>query len=524
MNFYDVKYYHLDLKANDTSTFIEGSAEVYVQFVNNSVKIMTLELSDSMKIDSILVEQQNLPFSHADNLIIIDLQKYYSKKEYLKVKIYYKGFGEENDWFGGINSENYYYNNQPITYALSEPLSSKCWFPCKQVLSDKADSVFVSITVDPYLNAASNGILADVVNLPDGKLRYEWKSYYPTAYYLIAFAVSDFKEYNFYVNLDNETDSLLINNFIINSNKYLNENKEIMNKTGDIIKLYSKLYGEYPFSKEKYGQVLVPFSGGMENQTITFLWKMNFELISHELAHQWFGDNVTCATWQDVWINEGFATYSEYLTLEHLPDKFDSGTTKWLNKTHLLAKGKTNLSLYIPENELNDWYRIFDYNISYSKGASVIHMIRHELKNDSLFFQVLREFQLEFADSVATGLDFKNTLEEKSKIDFSDFFNQWYFGAGYPKINIIWNYNKSTLILISEQTVTTPDITPLFNIPIDIKLSYSKADTVITYRQTSNYDTIKIPFPYRVRKIEVDPENWLLYDLNGLTKDHTLKK
>ena len=203
------------------------------------------------------------------------------------------------------------------------------------------------------------------------------------------------------------------------------------------------MFGTYPFISEKYGHCVAPLGGGMEHQTMTTLANFNFLLVAHELAHQWFGDYVTCGSWQDIWINEGFASYAEYIACQYLQSQTNADL--WMADAQTYVKSETDGSVFVPEAFSTDEERIFDYRLSYKKGAAIIHMIRGELQNDSLFFSILRDYLDRYKNDVATGEDFKEVLEEKSGRDFTAFFNQWFYGEGYPSITVNWKHEQDTL-------------------------------------------------------------------------------
>ncbi len=511
MDNYDVKFYKLDLEVTDSTTYISGSATVLVEVLETPFNEIVLELSDLMTVDSILVDEIIAVFIHQNDEIIISPASEYKVNSLVSIQIFYSGSGKNLARYSGIYNQYSLQLNKNITYTLSEPFYSKEWFPCKQVLTDKADSVYVFITTDSILKAGSNGILTSVANLPGNKIRYEWKSFYPVAYYLISLSVADYYDYSFYTKDEGSDDSILVQNYIYNKQEYINDNIESINKTGDLINLFSELFGPYPFASEKYGHCVVPMGGGMEHQTMTSLGNFSFGLVAHELAHQWFGNNVTCGSWHDIWINEGFASYSEYLANQYLVSQENADL--WMLSAHDIVFMESLGSIYVPDELMNDPARIFNNRLSYKKGAAIIHMIRHELHNDSLFFDILKEFQSYYKDSVALGLDFKNLLEEKSGIDFTDFFNQWYFGEGYPELNVSWEYDDDTLSISTFQT-TSSLMTPLFNTLTEYKIIFLKGDTSIFLRQKSNYDHYKLFMPHKVKSVEVDPDNWLLMKIN----------
>ncbi|UCH15431.1 MAG: M1 family metallopeptidase, partial [Bacteroidales bacterium] len=511
MDNYDVKFYRLDLEVSDTSTYISGSATVLVEVVGEPLNIFILELLDVYTIDSVLVDEVNTDFSHQNNEISIYSLSNHEINSLVNIRIFYSGSVNGGFSNSGMFNKESIQLGKNITWTLSEPFYSKNWFPCKQVLTDKADSVYVFVTTDSHLKAGSNGILAAIDSLPGNKLRYEWKSRYPIAYYLISIAVGDYTDYSFYVKTDGESDSILIQNYLYNSEEYIKQIKNDVDKTSDLLKLYSDLFGQYPFAEEKYGHTITPIGGGMEHQTMTTLGNFAFGLVAHELAHQWFGDNVTCATWQDIWINEGFASYSEYLADEYLIS-WDKARL-WMAETHEFIMSEPGGSVYIPSGDTDNHRRIFDNRLSYKKGAAIIHMIRHEVQDDSLFFDILREFQTSFKDSVATGMDFKLLLEGKTGKEFTAFFNQWYFGEGYPTIDISWDVSDDTLTINSLQT-TSSLITPLFNTLTEFKIAFMDGDTSILFRQQSNYDQYKIHVDRKVTGLKADPKKWLLADIN----------
>ena len=515
MDNYDVKFYRLDIEASDTTTFISGSATILVEITGSPSDELTLELVNDYTVDSVLADSEKAEFIHQDDELTVSTGKDYTTGTLVSIQVFYSGSADAADDNPGIYNKPSYQLGRNVTYTISEPYYSKKWFPCKQVTTDKADSVYVFVTTESGLKAGSNGILTSTVTLPGNKVRYEWKSRYPIAYYLISIAVADYYDYSFYMDINGSGDSLLIQNYIYNTPGFLETNKVTIDKTEDLINLFSGKYGPYPFREEKYGHSIAPMGGGMEHQTMTTLGFFSFELVAHELAHQWFGNNVTCATWQDIWINEGFASYSEYIANEYLisPDK----ARLWMYDAHEYVKTEPDGAIYIPAGDIGNHRRIFDNRLSYKKGASIIHMIRHELQNDSLFFEVLRDFQYFFSDSVATGLDFKMLLEQKTGRDFTDFFNQWYFGEGFPMLNVNWNYANDTLTINTFQT-TSSAVTPLFNTLVEYRISTSLGDTSVFIRQQSNYDQYKIYINRNVTDLKADPDKWLLMDVN--VRDH----
>lgn len=507
--YYDVTFYYIDLEVNDTSTYITGFTEIHARTDTSELTELVFELSSNLTIDSVSINGiYNTLYSHSEDLVMVTPYSSFNRNELFSCRIYYHGEGGNESFFSGISNRIDYLLNQTVTYTLSEPFHAKDWFACKQVLNDKSDSAYIFITVDTSLMAGSNGILMNISPLSGGRHRFEWKTLYPVAFYLLSLSVSDYQDYSIYAFPDQDGDSLLIQNYIYDLPGFLDNHRANIDATIDMIELYSDLFTLYPFHREKYGHCYAPMGGGMEHQTMTTLSDFNFFLVAHELGHQWFGDNVTCATWQDIWINEGFASYTEYLAAEYLLSKEDAQA--WMVNAHDRARTEPEGSIYLPAEDAKDERRIFSGALSYKKGAAILHMIRYELDDDALFFQTLQNFQKMFRDSVASGLDFMKVLEETSGKDFDWFFNQWYFGKGYPNFTMAWWQDKDTLIISSSQSGSSEE-TPFFRTHVDFLIQFiDGTDTLIRIEQTSNDQFFNIQLPSFVSEVIADPDNWLL--------------
>ena len=503
---YDLKFCKIDISASDTTTYIDGYVFYKAIVTGNILDTFILELSDDFIVDTVFVNGIQKSFNHSNNEIRIVISPSLSNGEYFNSKICYHGKPANTPNNRGItNSFDTIYHKQ-VTFSLAEPYYAKDWFPCKQDLTDKIDSAYIFITVDSTLKAGSNGKLTAITQLLGSKARYEWKTYHPIDYYLLSFSVSDYKEYNIYAKPIGYQDSILIQNYVYPN--CLNYFKPEIELTKNYIEYFSDKFGFYPFADEKYGHCMAPIGGGMEHQTMTTLGYFNLSLVSHELSHQWWGDATTCKTWQDIWINEGFASYCEYLAV----DNFSVLGLNWLidcQNRVLLSPGG---SVYVPFLNLSNYSRIFDYRLSYKKGAAIIHQLRFELNNDSLFFLALKNFLIQYKNNVATGLDFKNSFENSTNKNFTDYFDEWYFGEGYPLYEITWNQQNDTLLIYSLQT-TSSNITNLFKSSLEFKIYYTGGDTIIRLFQNSNSELFKIQMQHPVDSIFFDPQNWLLKKL-----------
>lgn len=498
---YDVKWYFLNLEADNLSVNVKGSVTILAEVILEGMDELVVELASDMFADSVVINSQSRPFTHAEDLLSISLVNPLTSGYLLEFTIHYHGQPSQGVFHAFDPRWSVY-----VSWTLSEPFSAKNWFPCKQDLKDKADSSWVFITTEDGLMAGSNGLLKNIVPLTGNKTRYEWFSNYPIEYYLISFAISEYQDYSFYAH-PQEADSILVQNYIYDDPSCLSAFKNDLEETSELIELYSSLYSQYPFSDEKYGHCLVPGGSYMEHQTMSTMQDFVYRIVAHELAHQWFGDQVTCASWQDIWINEGFASYSEYIALENLRSREDADA--WMLNAHYYALERPQGSVYIPFEESGNVSRIFDYRLSYKKGAAIIHMLRFELNDDFAFFETLREFQSTFRDSVASGLDFKEVAECVSGLDLAAFFNQWYFGKGYPFYEIDWGQVDDTLWISSRQFTSSAE-TPLFKMPLEFQIDFSSGDSIVRIYQDEAVESFKFKIPENVSNLELDPRNFSL--------------
>lgn len=515
LNDYDVTFYGLDIEVTSESVYVTGNGTI------NGIALVPLdtfafELKDVQEIDAIWFNGvQYTNYDRQENNVLVPVTPINTGDSF-SAQIFYHGQTSTGGFFSGVTNAYSSAYDKYVTWTLSEPLAASDWFPVKQDLEDKADSCYVFLTCDQSEMAGSQGLLTNVVDLGNGKHRFEWKSFYPIDYYLISFAVADYQEYNVYAHpAEMNGDSILIQNFIYDAPNCLENNKAGIDQTAEFIELFSDLYILYPFSEEKYGHCLTQLGGGMEHQTMTTIGGFSFHLVAHELGHMWFGDNVTCATWSDIWINEGFATYSDYLANEYIQG-WEAGKS-FISAAQNSAMSSPGGSVYVPEDEVypgNEW-RIFSGRLSYDKGAVIIHMLRHEIQNDDLFFEVMSTFQTNFTGGTATGEDFKNTAEDITGMDFDYFFDQWYYGEGYPKYDLDWYSTNNTFHMTSTQSASAS--TPLFKMLMEYRLMFlDGTDTLVKLWQTDNVNTYEIETGKTVGLVVVDPEKWTMEKVNSI--------
>jgi len=524
---YDVKQYILDLNISGTSTEISGNVITNAVVVVSELDTFAVDLINAkasqtyMIVDSVFVNGIMNEFIHENDLVLVPLQQPILQNESFSVQIYYHGNGTgcaQTNERGAIKYTSF---GVSLSLSYSEPVWSYVWWPCKQDLTDKADSITFFITTEDHNKSGSNGVLESIENLPEGKVKYKWKSRYPVAYYLISFCVGNYLEHITYADLPNEQEPLLIQSLLIPNSPYYPKYLKAIEKTKDLLYLFSNLIGIYPFKNEKYGYCIAGHQlGAMENQTMTTMGYKTLDTTSidygvyycfvaaHELAHSWFGNYVAIEKWNDVWIKEGMASYFEYIALQNLESQ--SKANYWMNYFHNSIKSKPGGSVYFPDSIPLNYSKIFDYRLTYNKAGAIGHLLRYEVNDDSLYFKTLRNFLSTYAHSHASTEDFKSIFEITTGKDFTDFFNQWVYGEGYPIFNIKWEQRNDTLFVESVQTTST-SITPLFKTHFDLKLNYlSGGDTIVRLYQGTNTENYQINVTEIVKFIEFDPNIWLI--------------
>ena len=505
----DIHYQEIHWDINPAERYIKGEITYYFRSKVSDLQSLVLDLSLNLQVNSVTRHGNALDFDHGgDQLLTIGLDKTLNPGELDTVTVQYEGIPPSNG-FGSFEQGEH--AGAPIVWTLSEPYGVRDWWPAKQDLVDKIDSMDVYITTPVDQLAASNGKLISVMPVGDQWVHH-WRHRYPIASYLVAVAVTNYASYSHFLPLDNG-DTIEILNYV-----YPETLTQSMNATVsslDIMTLYNELFGPYPFAAEKYGHAQFGWGGGMEHQTMSFMGGFSFGLQAHEMAHQWFGDKVTCGSWTEIWLNEGFATYLTGLTYERFsPDNF---WPQWKTSTSNSAMSQPGGSVFV--DDTTSVNRIFSGRLSYNKGAYLLHMLRWVI-GDEAFFAACRAY----LDSPGTAYDFGRTeelqgyLEASSGRNLEEFFDDWYYGQGFPSYGLTWTTQADSIIMWLSQTTSDPSVA-FFEMPVPVEVQINGERLLFTLSHTAQNQRFSFPITSgTVESITIDPALWLLSKNNTVTE------
>ncbi len=499
----DIHYTRCEWKVDPAVNFISGNITSYFQ-ANSILDSLTFDCSQYLTIDSVTYHGSQISFLHDSDLIKIYFPATLSVNSLDSLSVYYHGAPVST---GNGSFEQSLHNGDPVMWTLSEPYGAKDWWPCRQNNADKIDSIDVWCEIPLGTKCASNGILISAETAGTNML-YHWKSNYPIAPYLVAIAVTNYAEFSDSVVLSN-SDTLPILNYVYP--EQISVAQPAFSVTASLISYYDSLLVSYPFSKEKYGHAQFGWGGGMEHQTMSFVGSFGYELIAHELVHQWFGDKITCSSWRDIWLHEGFATFFAGAAIERFkPEEYYA----WKYSALQSIISKPNGSVIC--SDTTDRTRIFDGRLSYRKGSYVLNMLRWKF-GEELFLESIRDFlnknSLQY--NYATTEDIKLSFEFITGSDLTEFFDEWVYGEGYPSFKIEWSKSGNSVTMIVDQVSSDPGIS-FFHIPLPVQIGNAERDSIVIVDATSSGQQFNFELDFEPDFISIDPNLEIISGNNKL--------
>ena len=522
---YDVTYHKLEFTVDPAVFYISGKVTTTYTALSDMTSLVfdLARITDDtdphfatqIEVSSVKKNGANLAFTRTNTELIITLPTTQTTGTSATVEITYAG-APAGSGFGSFTTD-VHGDNQPVLWTLSEPFGARDWWPCKQDLNDKVNSIDVYITAPTEYTSVSNGLQQSKIDNGNGTTTTYFHHGHAIPAYLIAIAVSDYQTYTQQGGLGTaESPFFPIINYLWPETA--DANIASVASTPDIINFYEATFVPYGFRDEKYGHCQFGWGGGMEHTTVSFMTAGNNGgysrgLIAHEMGHQWFGDKVTCGSWKDIWLNEGFATYLNMLVIQH----FDGEASFITNKSSLINNitnitSANDLAVYLTDTEALSVNRIFSSRVTYNKGAMVLNMLRFKL-GDTNFFQGLRNYLNDpgLAYGYAHTPDLQNHLEATSGINLTEFFNDWVYKKGYPSYTItVANDAPGTAKIQIGQTQSNPSVS-FFEMPVPIRLTGSggqQQDYVLD--NTSNGQQFLVNVPFTVTGVLFDVKKDLI--------------
>ncbi|NUN08131.1 MAG: T9SS type A sorting domain-containing protein [Ignavibacteriaceae bacterium] len=515
---YDALDYKLDL--NLYQNFISpypknftGSVVIKLKVDSTLSSIPLHAVNTSLQVDS--VRMAGVSFTHSSNMLNVTLDRTYAPGETLEVKIYYQ---HKNV------TDNALYVSNGFLFTDCEPEGARKWFPCWDKPSDKA-TTNLRVKVPATVKFGSNGRLADSVRTGD-TIYYNWISRDPVATYLVV--MTGKVNYNLdivnYTNPNNPSESFPIR-FYWNTGESQTNLNSMKTKIIPMTTLFSNLFGPHPFEKNGFATLNNQFTwGGMENQTLTSLCPNCWSeyLVAHEYAHQWFGDMITCATWADIFLNEGFATFSEALWAESTggypayKSNIQSEANSYMGSNPGWAISNPSWAVTTPSTNT-----LFNYAITYAKGACVLHLLRYTL-GDTLFFRSIKNYANDPNTKYKSAViaDLINVINQTTGSDYNWFFNQWVFAPNHPLYQNNYFFSNQgggnwEVGFIAKQSQSGI----YFQMPLEIKIGFTTgSDTTVRVFNSQNNQMFLFTFNRQPNSIVFDPNNQIIIKDASLTQ------
>ena len=515
---YDLKYQRLEVYLDPAITQISGSVTSHFLAKENMQSIY-FDLTNLLTVSEVIYHGSNLNFEQLTTKELkIDFSSELPSNTLDSVTVKYSGVPDNSvrtSFYVGTHS------GSPVLSTLSEPYGAQNWFPTKQSMNDKIEAFDFKISTPEQYSVAANGKLMSETALPENKKLTFWRTLYPTAAYLIALSIGNFTKSTDVIG----SSSFPYLNYLYPDTATYTGVQDNLEWTKQAMTIFENHFGTYPFSNEKYGHMEFAVNGAaMEHQTMSSMNSFGKGTIAHELAHQWFGDKITCGAWNDIWLNEGFATFGEQLIFEKnlmTHEEFLTHLANQINIITSLPKG----SIYVADADLGNISTVFSGRLSYLKGGFALRMMKWVL-GEEVFYQMLKDYTANptFAYQYAKTEDFKNQILLSTGKDFTEFFNDWIFGEGYPSYSIKWNQtsgNANVDFLVS-QTQSDASV-DFFEMPLPIKVNGTNGETAeFVLGNTVNDQAFSKAVNFQVASVEFNKELQLIEKNSTVTFDPAL--
>ncbi len=535
---YDVVYHRISISVNPASSaaISSGTVTTYFKTTTNNVTSLEFDLDGAMTVSTATYHGSSITKSHntTTDVLTLTIPNIAVKGTLDSVTINYSGTPILAPASGVPSGYNYKTHGSPAVqqiYTLGEPYTGHNWWPCKETLYDKIDSVDLIVTAPNTYKVAGNGLVTETPS--GGNTITTWKTRYKIATYMVNFAVANYVNYQFTVNTSG-VNLPVLNYLYPESNTATYQTAADYSKT--IIPMFATVLGSYPFLNEKYGLAECTAGwGALEVQSMTFIASDAYDkyTIAHELSHQWFGDKLTTNSWHQIWLNEGFATYCENVIFPENLYPLELAAKRSALKTSVTTTSKT----YVTDTTTPNSIFIGAGTQPYPKGAMVLSMLRTWL-GDVNFFTALRNYLS--SAGVAYGFTSVDTLQKHMEavipgLNLTNFFNDWVNKAGKATYAVEYQYVSNGVYIRLTQSPTSAGA-GYFDMPVPIRIrNGSGLDTTVVvidkrgvlYRSPNGmtYNTNTIYYPLSATPNiapTLDPNSLVLATASSITSSTTL--
>jgi hypothetical protein len=502
----DARYCRLEVAPDYASRTISGRMLGTFVSLTDGLDTARLDMSANLAVQNTGGDVQS--YSRAGDFIYVKLNRTVSKDEIFTIDLSYSGSSYNPIW-GGM-AFDIMPDGSEFVWTFAEPYGARNWWPCHDVPADKIDSMDIIVAVPADQVVGSNGKLLSVTAIDVNIHTFHWQVSHPISAYLVSVVAGQYAHFQDYYHYS-ANDSMLLDYYVFPEQEVLG--RSLFAEMSDYLNALTHFFGPYPFLDEKYGMAQYKMRGAMEHQTLTSIrwvdasWRYVYV---HELGHQWFGDQVTCASWTDIWLNEGFASYSEALYAEwagydgHPPG--EKSLHAYMATQQFFEEGKIAVS------DTGSFSSIFGL-IVYDKGSWVLHMLRHVMGDES-FFKALKNYLNDprWTYGAVSTNNFQEVCENVSGLDLSNFFDQWLNYEYYPAYQYYWNLiGAQNNAYTAEVGIRQEQLSTLYAMPVDLTFTFSdSSDTTITIHNSLKEERYTLSLHHKPVKLLFDRDNWIL--------------
>ena len=515
----DIKHYVFQLRLTDSNDEIIGTTQVTVNFKQAGMQNFRLDLINTstekkdkgMVVEGVSISNTTVNYTHENDALIIYLPKSSVANETITFTIKYHGIPFDGLRIGATKFGDRSFFNE------NWPNRGRHWLPILDHPSDKATSEFI-VTAPAHYKVVSNGLLLEESSLGNNTMLTHWKQSVPVSSWLFVLGVADFA-----VQYVDDFEGKSIQTWVYSKNREAGF-YDFKEPTKKVLAFYTKYVG--PYAYEKLANIQTPsVNGGMETSSAIFYGEnlvngkgdeRTKNIVVHEIAHQWFGNAVTEATWDDAWLSEGFATFFTLLYYEN-----QYGQAEYNNRIIKAKKAVLDMTIKMPDFSIiaprTAEKEAVTTGLTYQKGAWFLHMLRDKIGEQN-FQKGIKSYYKKFYNANATTDEFRMEMEKAAGLDLKIFFKQWLYQPVNPKIDAIWTYDATSHkinINLTQSQLTN------FNFDIPIEIGYFTKDSKTPLLLKMNLNKKQLSQSFNVKgipeNIEVDPRNVLLSS-NTITK------